>query len=449
MIWLRHELWEYNDGLGYRLASRTDGDETGSGHRGGVLKHVFYAPSPAAAKAQYWALRQLGPIIPSRFESDEPFTLGQLQAQLVQFPDDATLHAQPVLHPEQDADTPLPAALAVSSVTADVEPLESLEPWPVVAHSEPDLAEAPVTPPEAPLETAVAQAEADLAEAADEEPELPSNVVPIRPAATAPRPEPTEEPQSEPQSAEAVAMERPPIVASGALALALAELGPAAAASGALALALAELEPTPHSRPDDGDTGAGAGGGAPLALVASHSTSTLDDAPATTSTVGEAEVAEVVTAAHATDTASAEPVAVEAVAASAEVAPQAAEPEVIEPQAVEPLAPEPVAASAEVAEPLVPEPIAAEKAVEPDPLGPITAVAAAGSRGKRKGTGFFGALLRLLILAIVAGAIIIGVGIATGRLDGPTLLAQARALPDQARQLPSTAPAFIRDLLPR
>lgn len=444
MIWLRHELWEYNDGLGYRLASRSDGDETGSGHRGGVLKHVFYAPSPAAAKAQYWALRQLGPIIPSRFESDEPFTLAQLQAQLVQFPDDATLHAQPVLHPEQDADTPLPAALAAplaaSPAAAEGEPLESLEPWPVVAHSEPDLAAAPV-------ET-VAEAEPDLAEAADEEPELPSNVVPIRPAArdVAPRPEPTEDTPTEPQSAEAVALERPPVAASGALALALAELGPAAATSGALALALAELEPTPNTRPDDGDMG---GGGGPLAIVASHSTSSVDEPPATASTVGEAEAADVVVASHVAEAVPAEPVAVEAVAESTEVASEAVEPQAVEPQIIEPLAPEPLAASAEVAEPLVPEPVAAEKAVEPDPLGPITAVAAAGSRGKRRKTGFFGVLFRLLILAIVAGAIIVGVGIVTGRLDGPTLLTQARALPDQARQLPSTAPAFIRDLLPR
>ncbi|NBW11027.1 MAG: hypothetical protein EBR82_23650 [Caulobacteraceae bacterium] len=431
MIWLRHELWEYNDGLGYRLASRSDGDGTGSGHRDGVLKHVFYAPSPAAAKAQYWALRQLGPIIPSRFESDEPFTLAQLQAQLVQFPDDATLHAQPVLHPEQDADAPLAAALAASLAVAEIEPLESLEPWPVVAHSEPAPAE-----PAAP-EAVVAEAGPEAGvEAAAEEPERPSNVVPLRPAAAAPRPEPTEAPSTEPQSAEAVAMERPPVVASGALALALAELGPAAAASGALALALAELEPTPHTRPDDSDTGAG--GGAPLALVASHSTSTLDETRTPSPMVGDADHAEVVTASDAADAAPVEPVAVEA----AEVAP-------IEPDVVEPLAPEPVAASAEVAEPLVPEPVAAEKAVEPDPLGPITAVAAAGSRGKRRKTGFFGALFRLLILAIVAGAIIVGVGIATGRLDGPTLLAQARALPDQARQLSVDAPAFVRNLLPR
>ncbi len=435
MIWLRHELWEYNDGLGYRLASRSDGDGTGSGHRDGVLKHVFYAPSPAAAKAQYWALRQLGPIIPSRFESDEPFTLAQLQAQLVQFPDDATLHAQPVLHPEQDADAPLPAALvgplAGPLAATEVEPLESLEPWPVVAHSEPAPAESAA--PEAVV--AEAESEADV-EAAAEEPERPSNVVPLRPAAAAPRPEPTEDPSTEPQSAEAVAMERPPVVASGALALALAELGPAAAASGALALALAELEPTPHTRPDDSDTGAG--GGAPLALVASHSTSTLDETSAASPVVGDADTAGIVSASDSAAAAPIEPAVVEA----AEVAP-------VEPDVVEPLAPEPVAASTEVAEPLVPEPVAAEKAVEPDPLGPITAVAAAGSRGKRRKTGFFGALFRLLILAIVAGAIIIGVGIATGRTDVPTLLAQARALPDQARQLSVDAPAFVRNLLPR
>lgn len=105
MIWLRHELWEYTDGLGYRLASRNATDDTGAPLRGGTLKQIFYAPSPAAAKAQYWALRQLGPIIPSRFRSDAPFTLAQLQAQLAQYPDDATLHGQPALHPVEETAT--------------------------------------------------------------------------------------------------------------------------------------------------------------------------------------------------------------------------------------------------------------------------------------------------------------------------------------------------------
>ena len=427
MIWLRHELWEYTDGLGYRLASRSDTDDTGAPLRGGTLKQIFYAPSPAAAKAQYWALRQLGPIIPSRFESDAPFTLAQLQAQLAQYPDDATLHGQPALHPGEETEAPVAAPLAAAP--AEGEPLESLEPWPVVAHSEPDLADAP--------ESVVAEAGADAAEAADEEEERPSNVVPIRPdVAQAPaRPEsPTE-----PQSAEAVVMERPRVAASGAMALALAELGPAAASSGALALALAELEPTPHTRPDDGDTGAGGS----LALVASHSPSTVDEPPAAAPHVVEtADATETVQAPEPAEPTFLEPAAVEPVA----VEPAAA----AESVTVEPIAVEPLAATAEVAEPLLPEPVAAEKAVEPDPLGPITAVAAAGARSRRKKTGFFGALLRLLILAIVAGAIIIGVGLATGRMDGPTLLAQARALPEQARALPDQIRnlSIVKTLLP-
>jgi hypothetical protein len=412
MIWLRHELWEYNDGLGYRLASRTGTDEAGTAHREGTLRHVFYAPSPAAAKAQYWALRQLGPIIPSRFESDEPFTLAQLQAQLAQFPDDATLHGQPALHPDEDVGTPAAAPIAAVPVAGSAEPEheapESLEPWPVVAHSEPTSVEEAVV--ESVIESEPAAAESavreDAVAEAVEEHEPVSNVVPIRIAAANDviAASDAEGPMTEPRSREMAAVARHP-AASGALGLALAELGPAAAASGALALALAELEPTPHTLPDDDQPASGA---APLALVASHSTATGDGPPAS-----DAHVAE----------------------------PLVPEPAIARTGAIEPLVPEPVAPETGVVEPLVPEPVAAEVATQPDPLGPITAVAT--NRGKRRKSGFFGGLIRFLMLLIVLGAVIVGVGIATGYLDGPTLLAQARALPDQTRNL-----SIVRDLLP-
>jgi hypothetical protein len=182
MIWLRHELWEYNDGLGYRLATRTETDETGAAHREGTLRHVFYAPSPAAAKAQYWALRQLGPIIPSRFESDTPFTLAQLQAQLAQFPDDATLHGQPILHPDEETTEPAAAlTVPVAENVAGVEPEDgapqSLEPWPVVAHSEPVPAEQNPVERETAAEPSVTEAEpvAAAAEAVVDEAQRPTS----------------------------------------------------------------------------------------------------------------------------------------------------------------------------------------------------------------------------------------------------------------------------------
>jgi hypothetical protein len=408
MIWLRHELWEYNDGLGYRLATRTETDETGAAHREGTLRHVFYAPSPAAAKAQYWALRQLGPIIPSRFESDTPFTLAQLQAQLAQFPDDATLHGQPILHPDEETTEPAAAlTVPVAENVAGVEPEDgapqSLEPWPVVAHSEPVPAEQNPVERETAAEPSVTEAEpvAAAAEAVVEEAAEPvSNVVPIRVAANdaAPRTE-----DAEPHSREMAALERHPAAASGALAMALAELGPAAASSGALALALAELEPTPNAMPDaTPDGGEPSPGHTPLSLVASHATSTGDEPPLSG------------------------------------------------PAVVEPLVPEPVAAQTGTAEPLVPEPVAAEKAVEPDPLGPITVVATAASKAKRRKRGFFTGLFRVLMLLIILGGVILGVGLATGTFDGPTLLAQAQALPEQARALPDQVRnlSIVKTLLP-
>jgi hypothetical protein len=438
MIWLRHELWEYTDGLGYRLASRNATDDTGAPLRGGTLKQIFYAPSPAAAKAQYWALRQLGPIIPSRFESDAPFTLAQLQAQLAQYPDDATLHGQPALHPVEETAT-APEVAADSGEAAEHGPLESLEPWPVVAHSEP-------TPDgEAPEAEALGEGgtvAADAPEEAADEKEPVSNVVPIR------RPTPQDirvvsNTNAEPQ------IERQPVAAPGALGLALAELGPAAAASGALALALAELEPTPNSMPVDGHPTTGQ---APLSLVASQSTSTSEEPPVSETLVAEEPVAAPQAAEAEISTPHAE--TVEAVSTEPTTAePLIADHAVAQPSVVEPLVVEPVAAEAEVAEPLAPEPIAAEKAVEPDPLGPITVVAGAATiaaRGQRRKSGFFTGLFRVLMLLLILGGVILGVGLATGTFDGPTLLAQAQALPEQARALPDQIRnlSIVKTLLP-
>jgi hypothetical protein len=435
MIWLRHELWEYTDGLGYRLASRSAADDTGAALRGGTLKQIFYAPSPAAAKAQYWALRQLGPIIPSRFESDAPFTLAQLQAQLAQYPDDATLHGQPALHPAEE--TP----------AADHGAVESLEPWPVVAHSEPAPAE------ETPTEEAYAigtriEAEPDVAVEAVEAVEPPSNVVPIRIAAANAAARMADAANAEPLNRELAVMhggERQAVAAPGALGLALAELGPAAASSGALALALAELEPTPNSMPDDGYP---ARGHAPLSLVASQSHSTTEEPPVSETLVAEATPAEeTVTHEAGVIESGAVPEPAEAVIAEPVVA------EAGEADVAEALVPEPLVAGAEVAEPLVPEPVAAEKAVEADPLGPITVVgtaAKAKGRGKRRKSGFFAGLARILMLLIILGAVIVGVGLATGTWDVPTLLAEAKALPEQARALPDQIRnlSIVKTLLP-
>jgi hypothetical protein len=438
MIWLRHELWEYTDGLGYRLASRSATDDTGAPLRGGTLKQIFYAPSPAAAKAQYWALRQLGPIIPSRFESDAPFTLAQLQAQLAEYPDDATLHGQPALHPGEDAPT------AETDDGADHEAPESLEPWPVVAHSEPALAKATLA---AESEPAVAEAEAEP-DAAVEATDPPSNVVPIRIAQANAAARLADAANAEPVSRELAVMhggERQAVAAPGALGLALAELGPAAASSGALALALAELEPTPNSMPDDGHPGRGY---APLSLVASQSHSTTEEPPVSETLVAEATPAE-------------ETVIQEADAIASVAVPEPAEAVIAEPgvmeageaDVAEPLVPEPLVAEAEVAEPLVPEPVAAEKAVEADPLGPITVVgtaATARGRGKRRKSGFFTGLARIVMLLIILGAVIVGVGLATGTWDVPTLLAEAKALPEQARALPNQIRnlSIVKTLLP-
>lgn len=98
MIWLRHEIWEDYDGLGYRVASRTETDRKAETSPEAVLGRVFYAPSPAAAKAQYAAVRDLSPYAPGRSEPDAAYTLAQLQIQLRDYPDDEILIRQSVLH---------------------------------------------------------------------------------------------------------------------------------------------------------------------------------------------------------------------------------------------------------------------------------------------------------------------------------------------------------------
>ncbi|CAN5324006.1 hypothetical protein BH10PSE1_BH10PSE1_01410 [soil metagenome] len=103
MIWLRHEVWEHHDGLSYRLASAAETDRVASIHAEGVIKHVFYAPSPAAAAAQYYALRHLGPYVPGPDVSQEGFTAAQLESQQAEFPDDAILSGQGVPHSEPEA----------------------------------------------------------------------------------------------------------------------------------------------------------------------------------------------------------------------------------------------------------------------------------------------------------------------------------------------------------
>ena len=107
MIWLRHELWDYPDGLSYRLASKA---ETAAAHPEGRLSQVFYAPSPAAAEAQYCALRGMGPYIVNSADSEAPFTMAQLESQLADFPDDHRLSRQPDLPVPEGGHPPIQVA---------------------------------------------------------------------------------------------------------------------------------------------------------------------------------------------------------------------------------------------------------------------------------------------------------------------------------------------------
>jgi hypothetical protein len=97
MVWLRYELWEYRDGPCYRLASKAETDRLAAADPEGHLRNVFYAPSPAAAEAQYCALRGIGPYIVNPADSEEPFAMAQLESQLADFPEDERLARQPAL----------------------------------------------------------------------------------------------------------------------------------------------------------------------------------------------------------------------------------------------------------------------------------------------------------------------------------------------------------------
>ena len=86
---------------------------------------------------------------------------------------------------------------------------------------------------------------------------------------------------------------------------------------------------------------------------------------------------------------------------------------------------------------------------EIDALGPVTLAAAEvpiPTIKRRKPNailGFLRLVVRLVLLAIVLGAVTVGVGIATGNLNARTLLAQARELPAQIREL-----SILRNLVP-
>ena len=131
MIWLRHELWEYPDGPGYRLASKAETDRLTAAHPDGYLRHVFYAPNAAAAEAQYRALRSMGPYIVNGSDSETPFTRSQLDRQLADFPDDHRLARQPALtapdngHPPVAAVAPVEPAQAVDETAAAQSPVAS------------------------------------------------------------------------------------------------------------------------------------------------------------------------------------------------------------------------------------------------------------------------------------------------------------------------------------
>ena len=94
----------------------------------------------------------------------------------------------------------------------------------------------------------------------------------------------------------------------------------------------------------------------------------------------------------------------------------------------------------------MPEPVtsAAMSALGPITLADAGGPAAVSKRRKRNGfVGFLRLVVRLVMLVIVLGGVTIGVGIATGNLDATTVLAQARALPMQIREL-----SVLRSLLP-
>lgn len=121
MIWLRHELWDYPDGLSYRLASNAETERLAAIHPEGRLSQVFYAPSPAAAEAQYCALRGMGPYIVNSADSEAPFTMDQLESQLADFPEDHRLSRQPALPVPEGGHPPIPQVETAQPAHAVVE----------------------------------------------------------------------------------------------------------------------------------------------------------------------------------------------------------------------------------------------------------------------------------------------------------------------------------------
>jgi hypothetical protein len=137
MIWLRYELWEDHEGPSYRLASRAETDRLTTVRPEAILRHVFYAPSTAAAVAQFHALRNLGPYIPGDGVSEEAFSLAQLQAQLADFPGDTILSGQPTLTPAPSIVEPV-APVAETGLEPIVvpTPIDTVEAAPLAVVSE-------------------------------------------------------------------------------------------------------------------------------------------------------------------------------------------------------------------------------------------------------------------------------------------------------------------------
>lgn len=322
MIWLRHELWENTDGLSYRLASKAETDRLSAVYPDGHLRNVFYAPSPAAAEAQYCALRGIGPYMVNPTDSEEPFTMTQLESQLADFPDDERLARQPALpHP-------------VETAAGHHAPVVVHAPDPVDAHGE----------------------------------------------------------------AHDTALDAP-----------VQEDGHTPAAQ-------------EHGAHDHGAHGHGANDhGVPPQEA--HDDGAHDDGAHDDEAPGEPVAADI----HAVTHAAADHAATDG---HAPADPPEAEP-VSHP--VENPSSEPAQASS----------------AEIDALGPIIPVAADVPLTRKKPRrpnvflGFLSLLARLVMLLIVLGAVIVGVGLATGTLDAPTLVSQARALPMQIRDH-----SMVRSLLP-
>lgn len=159
-------MWDYPDGPSFRLASRDESDRLSAQYPGGVLKQVFYAPSPATATAQYYALKGLGPYVPGAGVSEAGYTADQLQAQIRDYPQDGTLAAQaasvaqasgrapePTPQPTPEP-APAPARIAPTPVRREIRYEPPATPAPAPAEAEPAAAEPdPIIPfQDAPLE---------------------------------------------------------------------------------------------------------------------------------------------------------------------------------------------------------------------------------------------------------------------------------------------------------